>query len=76
MTVGRAKNPLKGRHTVILHKLMEEGPLKHFWFEEEDLDELFRMRPRLIRLSPGESTEAIVEITAAGVAALNPRKKA
>jgi hypothetical protein len=73
MTYGRTKNPLKDRHTVILRKLMEAGPLKHFWFEEEDLDELFRMRPRLIKLVPGH-TEAVVEITPEGVTALNARK--
>jgi hypothetical protein len=65
-----APKPLEKQHIAILIQLLHEGPLKAFFFDEETLDDLFRMRPRLIALRPGHQ-EAVVEITTEGIRRLN-----
>jgi hypothetical protein len=54
------------RHLLdILAQLERFGPSKALFFEEPDLDALFKMRPRLIRLVPGHQ-DAVVDITGEG----------
>jgi hypothetical protein len=50
----------------ILKVLEHDGPTKAFLFNDEDLDPLFKMRPRLIRIIPGH-VEAVVDITGDGI---------
>ena len=71
MTFGRTKPTkplLKIAHVRILQNL-SHGPTKAMFFEEDEVDALFKVRPRLIRLVPGH-TEAVIEITPEGIAAL------
>lgn len=50
----------------ILKALEDDGATRAFLFNEEDLDPLFKMRPRLIRIVPGH-VEAVVDITGDGI---------
>jgi hypothetical protein len=50
----------------ILMTLEHDGPTRAFLFNEEDIDPLFRMRPRLIQLVRGH-IEAVVDITSEGI---------
>ena len=70
MTFGRTKptKPLKIAHARILQNL-SNGPTKAMFFEEDEVDALFRLRPKLIKLVPGHG-EAVIEITPEGIVAL------
>jgi len=50
----------------ILKALERDGPTRAFLFNDEDLDPLFKMRPRLIQLVKGH-VEAVVDITGDGI---------
>jgi hypothetical protein len=49
----------------ILRDLADHGPTRAGRFNEEELDRLFKMRPRLIALVRGFN-DAVVDITGAG----------
>lgn len=68
MTFGRTKPALKVAHARILQNL-SNGPTKAMFFEEDEVDALFKLRPRLIKLVPGHD-EALIEITPDGIVAL------
>jgi hypothetical protein len=54
------------RHLLdILSQIEKYGPTKALFFVEEWLDELFKLRPRLIRLVPGHQ-DPVVDITGEG----------
>jgi hypothetical protein len=54
----------------ILMALERTGPMKALFFEEDALDGLFKMRPRLIALCRGHQ-DPVVDITAEGRKELN-----
>lgn len=64
--------PLTREQILILETLERHGPTKACMFDafEDHLDDLFRMRPRLVCLIPGH-IDAVVDITGAGRIALN-----
>lgn len=72
MTYGRTKPALSKAHFRILTEIAKTGSTKAMFFEESEVDALFNIRPRLIRLVPGHD-EAVVEITPEGIAALKAR---
>jgi hypothetical protein len=57
--------PLNRFQLDILTQLSERGATKAYMFDEDDLDGLFKMRPRLIALVPNNE-EPVVDITAEG----------
>ena len=57
--------PLTRVQVGILLDLSQFGPQRASMFNEMELDELFKMRPRLIRLVPGFE-DAVIDITAEG----------
>jgi hypothetical protein len=73
MPPGPDEAPLLTRDQVdILITLADCGPANASLFEtvEDQLDDLFRMRPRLVALVPGH-IDAVVKITEAGRSALH-----
>jgi len=56
-------------HRYILQRLADNGPTKASFFREEELDALFKLRPRLIELA-GRYDDPVVDITATGRKAL------
>jgi hypothetical protein len=57
--------PLTRLQVHILQDLADHGPTKASRFIEDELDELFKMRPRLVALVRGFD-DAVVDITAVG----------
>ena len=57
--------PLTRLQVGILQDLADRGPTKASRFVEEELDELFKMKPRLIALVRGFD-DAVVDITSVG----------
>ena len=49
----------------ILQSLETYGATKALFFDEAELDTLFKMRPRLIALKPGHN-DAVIDITSEG----------
>jgi hypothetical protein len=64
--------PLTRFQIEILTHLSEKGPTKAYLFDEDDLDALFKMRPRLVALVRGHE-EAVVDITGEGRLRLHQR---
>jgi hypothetical protein len=60
---------LSRAHLHILGHLAQHGETPAWVFDEAPLDEVFKMRPRLIQLTPGLHAEPILDITRAGEAA-------
>ena len=69
VTVGRTKAAISKAHYRILSTIAKTGSTKAMFFEEDEIDALFKLRPRLIKLVPGH-IEAVVEITPEGITAL------
>jgi hypothetical protein len=63
--------PLTSGQISILQTLEEFGPCKASFFDaiEDQLDDLFKMRPRLVLIVPGHD-DAVVTISTAGRVAL------
>jgi hypothetical protein len=57
--------PITAYQFDILIALERDGRMKAFNWKEDEVDELFKMRPRLIRLVPGYE-DPIIDITMEG----------
>jgi hypothetical protein len=58
----------------ILIALERDGRMKAYNWREEEVDELFKMRPRLIRLVPGHD-DPVIDITMEGRKRLQQERK-
>jgi hypothetical protein len=66
--------PITAYQFDILVALERNGSLRAFTFDEGEVDELFRMRPRLIRLVPGYD-DPVIAITVEGRERLEQERK-
>jgi hypothetical protein len=57
--------PVTTYQVEILSTLETTGRMRAYVFDEQEVDELFKMRPRLIRLVPGY-VDPIIDITVEG----------
>lgn len=67
--------PITREQRNILRTLEAMGPCKADSFIEEEVDELFKMRPRLVSLVKGFA-DAVIEITAEGRLRLHVEERA
>jgi hypothetical protein len=61
--------PLTREQLRILRELRDYGKRKADVYNEDEVDGLFRVRPRLVQLVKGH-TDAVIEISAAGLTRL------
>ena len=60
-----APRPISAYQFDILIALERDGRMKAFNWNEKEVDDLFRMRPKLIRLVPGHD-DPVIDITMEG----------
>lgn len=67
---------LKKTHIDILRYLRDNGAENALMlWAEEDVDALFKRRPRYVRLAPGQNPHPIIEITREGLLALKQHEE-